>query len=133
MTIPEYVRGGFLVVGAMFTWRSANLFSLATVAHKVPTIGQANAEAVMAAVAMGYLVTALTWWVVSRLLPDRAWERLQFAEHEAQHELTPVMMTVDEVVHTAQDAGIATIGPNEGAEAVQRESPRSLKLVRRNG
>jgi xanthine/uracil permease len=48
MTIPEYVRRGFLLTGAMFTWRSVNFFSVAGAAGVF--LGHINAEGMMALV-----------------------------------------------------------------------------------
>jgi hypothetical protein len=121
MTIPEYVRRGFLVTGAMFTWRSVNLFS---VAGSDVILGHINAEGMMALISVTYTVSALAWWIFTGLLPARTWERLQWAQRHARDhaETVPLMMTQAEVANVARASGTPTVGPNEGPEAVEREA-----------
>jgi hypothetical protein len=130
MTIPEYVRRGFLLTGAMFTWRSVNFFSVAGAAGVF--LGHINAEGMMALVSVTYMVSALTWWMFTGLLPNHTWERLQWAEARARShpETVPLMLTPAEVIGVSRAGGTPTIAPNEGPEAVEREAAHGRRRHR---
>lgn len=124
MTIPEYVRGGFLVSGVMFTWRSANFFTVAKASLVVP--GHVNAEGIMALAAITYTMTALAWWRLRSVSAPRAWDRAAWGAGEARGDpqLVPVMMRADEVIDLHRAMGTPTFAPGEGPDAMLREARR---------
>lgn len=126
-TIPEYVRGGFLVTGVMATWRSVNLIDLA---DQPAAIGRINAEGMLALLAITYTVTALAWWTFRRVLPGRWWERLGWMEHEARSHpnAAPVILEAHELADVSRATGVRTASAGEGAEAVVREGRRGRGL-----
>ena len=114
MTIPEYVRRGFLVTGAMFLWRAANFASL-----KPSQLGHANAEGLMALFALIYTITALAVWVVRARLGNQGWARLEWLrELMRQHpEIVPAPMTLTEVAETHRALGAVVATPPEPTPA----------------
>lgn len=129
MTIPEYVRRGFLVVGVTFTWRSVNFFSVADA--EPATLGHINAEGMIALIGLTYLVSAMAWWVFRDVLPNRWWERIEWMRKQAHAmpDAAPVILAQHEVANVARASGVATIGAGEGPEAVAREVPRRRKAA----
>lgn len=126
MNIPEYVRRGLLVTGGMFTWRSVNFLS---VAGSGVLLGHINAEGIMALAAMTYTITSLAFWAASAVLPDLAWQRLDWVRgrFKAKTGEVPVMVTIQEMVDIQHATGQAAIGPNEAPEAALRETPRFIR------
>jgi hypothetical protein len=106
MTLPEYVRRGLLVTGAMFTWRSVNFATLR--GGQIGQPGHINIEGVMASLALAYMVTSLVFWAASRHLPGKGWERLRWVERkERESEANvPVIMTAAEVETHARSKGL---------------------------
>lgn len=131
MNIPEYVRRGFIVSGAMFAWRGFNFLSLEGV---MSAPGHINAEGLMATVAMAYTITALTVWQASAKLPIRAWERLQHAARVMRRDpnAVPVLVQASDITDIAHASGQPAVGPNEGPAAVAREGPRYSAMKERN-
>lgn len=123
MTIPGYVRRGFLVTGVMLTWWSANLFSVAGTAIGS---GHFNAQGLMALGAATYTVSALAWWVLRGYLPKRGWDRLHWFQREAQAHpgVAPVALSAEDVTAVSRAAGIVSLGPRESGEAFVREVAR---------
>lgn len=112
ITLPEYVRRSFLLTGLMFFWRSVNLASIASA--PVP-LGHANAEGMMAQIALVYMIGACTFCYVRAALKDHQWERIQNAAKVAQNrDMVPVMLHKSEVAETLRALG---------AVVVEAESP----------
>ena len=102
ITLPEYVRRGFLVVGLMFTWRSVNFLSIAPDPMIQP--GHINAEGMMATFALAYMVgaCAVCYWRAS--FHDRQADRITWAARAAQRDarLIPLVMDRDDVPATLE-------------------------------
>jgi len=125
MNIPGYVRFGFLVTGVLFTWRSANLFTLGLDPTSTRA-GHVNEEGMFALLALTYLASALAYWVFNKYLPGRGWERLAWLQTlmKHNHQMVPVPLTAHEVSDVARAAGMSTVEAGEDATAVVREAPR---------
>lgn len=119
MTIPEYVRGGFLVTGFMFMWWSVKFVS---VAGSSTPLGHINGEGIMAMGAAAYTIAALATWVVASALPDLAWGRLSWFEGFARRH-QGAMPAKAEVVEAVRARGYPAVAPGEGPDAVWREGP----------
>ena len=128
MTIPEYVRGGFLGVGVLMTWRSVNFLTLAN-QSPVPTMGRINAEGMLALLGMTYMVLAVTVWVVTDILPERSWDRLNWVRliMKRRPDMVPLPLSVHEIHDVARASGAQAIEPGEGSKAVVREAVRAPK------
>lgn len=113
LTLPEYVRFGFLVTGAMFLWRAVNFASLVRAPQP---LGHINAEGMMALIAMAYTITALAFYVVRRSLTPQARSRVDWVEavERDNPELAPVMMAPRELTEAARARGIPAVGPQAG-------------------
>jgi hypothetical protein len=118
MTLPEYVRRGFLVTGAMFTWRSVNFIT-----NGSQDLGHINTEGMMALIAVTYTVTAVAFWVAQRTLPAKVWDRLRWVEHVEREDpgKVPVMMDEAEVVDAARILGFKAAAPGEPPDALHKE------------
>lgn len=123
LTIPAYVRGGFLMTGFLMMWRSVNFLSLA---NSTAPLGHINAEGMMPLLALTYTMTAfsLHWW--RRSLPAPGWDRVEHVQDQMRHgaDAVPVMMTGREVRDVARASGLPTTEPGEGAGGVARELRR---------
>jgi hypothetical protein len=108
MTLPEYVRFGFLATGAMFLWKAANF--------------AVRAQDMMMLLAIAYLVSALTVWIVAKSLPRLGWDRLRWVERveREQPSKVPVMMEMDAVIDAHAAAGVPVAGPNEITDGITR-------------
>lgn len=111
MNLPEYVRIGLAVTGAMFMWRSVNFTSIA---HEPLVLGHINAEGIMALVCFTYLIAAITFWVIRSVLPANVRFRSLWATSTMKDDpdLRPVMLTTEETVKVAQASGIRALKPN---------------------
>lgn len=105
MTLPEYVRYGLFISGAMFMWRSVNFITQPSAT--VSAIGHINAEGVMALAALTYTAMSLAFWMASKRLPDLGWDRLRFAERKEREDpaIVPVMMTIEQVLEAERALG----------------------------
>lgn len=110
MTLPDYVRHGLVVTGAMFLWRGVNFLSIA--GSSVP-LGHINAEGMMAQLALAYTVTALAVWLYQKRYPVRVWDRLRWVEREEARnpDLAPLLMPTAQVADVARLAGAEVATP----------------------
>lgn len=115
MTIPPYVRGGFLVTGLMFFWRSIDFLEGA---HRGGQLGHINAVGMMPLLTMTYTFTALSWWWFHSQLPGPGWHRLEWVKALfAKHPETTVMPADRaDVMRQAKAAGIVVLSPPEPSE-----------------
>lgn len=104
--LPEYVRGGFLLGGAMFMWRSVNFVSIAP--EPMLIRGHINAEGILTTIVLAYIFgsCAFCYWRFS--FRDKQVDRLTFAAKQAQRNerMVPLVMDRDEVAMTAISQGI---------------------------
>ncbi len=108
MTVPPYVRLGFLLMGGMFTWRAASFWTNPSI-----ELGHLNVEGVMASIALSYTMGALTVWIDMRTLGDLSWSRLAWLEKLLRRNpsLTPVALSPIEVVDAHRARGVHAVGP----------------------
>lgn len=100
----------------MFMVRSVNFFSIAP---QMEVLGHINAEGMMALIAMTYTISALAFWMVCKMLPERARRRLEWVEQQEREnpDLAPVLMPTPEIAKVAKAVGIeAAVPPGQGPE-----------------
>lgn len=117
---PEYVRHGMLVLGCMLLWRAVDMIQLADFPADP---GHIDAKAMMAIIALAYLVAALSYWAARSRLPAATWDRLRYAFRSVRRrpELMTAVMTGHDVAEAARSAGYDVIEASEGAGAISRE------------
>jgi hypothetical protein len=110
ITLPEYVRWGLLVAGIPFTWRSVNFATQPGV--EASPMGHINAEGLVAACALAYLVTTLMVWAWRSHMAAKARDKLDWAEPivHADPDVALVPMTPAELVEHARAKGFYVNG-----------------------
>lgn len=106
MDVPQYVRWGLAFTGTAFMVRSVNFFT-----NGSPDFGHINFEGLGATLTLAYTVTALTAWWGLRFMPGLGWDRVAWVttilrRHPGR---APVMMTLPEVVETANALGVPAV------------------------
>lgn len=108
MTLPSYVRIGFLVSGAAFLWRSVNLFALGMADEFIPP-GHLNLQGFISLSALCYMITALVYWQFRRIMADpRGWQRILWVEKELHEhpDKVPVVVEKEEVIDQFRRQGV---------------------------
>ncbi len=115
ITLPTYLRWGFLVTGALFLWRGANFLSL-----RPGELGHANREAILVQLALAYTVSSLCVWVLGSRLREHCWDRIRWLQDllRKDPDLAPVAVKVGEVATIARAAGIRALPPEAPPEAL---------------
>lgn len=130
MNIPEYVRVTIRAMVVMMVWRGVNFISLANADSVVA--GRASAETLLATITTACFFTAMAFWMGTSVLPDKAWERLEWVKRMLRGDPTkaPIMVHPSEVVEVAHASGLQAVGPGEPPEAVIRELERRAPRAR---
>ena len=84
ISLPEYIRTGIFLTGALFMWRSANFTVIA--GDSEVELGHINAEGLLLLTCLTYVFGALAFHIVRRTYPPRVWQRLGYiAELARRH------------------------------------------------
>lgn len=124
MTLPEYLRRGILATGVLFLLRSVELANLSSQVSIVS--GHINPVGLMALLTLTYMTLALTYWLVTKVLPKHAWQRVSHVEAEERRSggmLVPLMMPQDDVVDVARGLGFRATHAKAGPEELTGRSP----------
>lgn len=107
-----HIRGGFLVTGVMFFWRSVDFLEGA---QATTHLGHINAVGMMPLVTMTYTFAALAWSWYSEQLPGPGWHRLEWVRgvfaNEPETVLAPA--TRAEVIKHAEAEGFTVCDPRD--------------------
>lgn len=107
VTLPFYVRFGFLLSGALFFARAMNFVDI----RDDPSAqGHINGEGFAALVVLTYTIGSFAMFLVTKVLEGHGWERLQHAER-AEHDPNnvAVVMTKAEVLNQLDRDGVHII------------------------
>lgn len=131
MNIPEYVRITIRLMVVAMVWRGVNFLSLAGQPDILP--GRANVEALLGYMALASFISALTFWIGTAVLPDKAWERLDWVRTmlRAKPTARPLVIEESEVVEIAHASGIPAVSGTAGKQAVYEEAPRYAREIER--
>lgn len=112
-TLPEYIRKGIFIAGAMMLWRSVNFTVI-----DAEDAGHANPEALMALATTTYLFCAGVFYAVSRTYPARVWDRLNYITHLASCGGQSKKAEQGAVLTDLAMSGMKVIPPGAGPESV---------------
>lgn len=127
MNLPAYVRLGLMAALPMSLWRGIQFLSPSPVLSTSP--GTIQVEGVMFLLVLTYILVTVSFWVASRHLTDKGWDRVRHVEESEKRDpsLVPVMMTQDEVVDVLRLGGAKAVAPkarphelNDRARLLQR-------------
>ena len=124
-TLPEYIRKGICIAGAMLLWRSVNFTVI-----DAEDPGHANPEALMALATTTYLFCAGVFYAVSKTYPARVWDRLNYITHLASCGGQSKKAEQGAVLTDLAMSGMKVIPPGAGPEsvtaAIDRHMPHSV-------
>lgn len=122
LNLPEYVRGGIFVTGALMFFRGINFYGLA--ANPTVPLGHVNIEGLMPLIVLTYTMTALSVHVIRQTYPGRLWDRLRFFESVAKHGLRrPDSLQAGVLAEIADHNGCGIVtAPDQKPPTVDRRS-----------
>lgn len=110
--LPDFIRHGLLVAGGLFMVRSVNLLSLAKI-DDPGAAGRTNLWAVVATIALTYLVASFTIWLSLERLDARSWARLEWlhALLRRNPDVGLVPLRADEAAAVGRADGMVALAP----------------------
>lgn len=122
--LPQYLRYGIIVTGAVFMVWSVILFN-----GYGPVIGAAahiDPLTLIALLVFAYTCAAAACFIIRLRMPAATWHRLEWLRStlQAQPGARPLVVTESDVTDIAHAVGIAAVPPGGGGQAAVHEASR---------